>query len=577
MNKPLPRTIDDILNGDDEFGLLKNVRPAKPIPRSSSDPVVQNFLEILAFVEANGREPSSEINGEKLLATRLYAYRLNSQLAAKVRQYDTHGLLSEEVQQPVQEEPAKEIEVTSLDDIFANDSMGLLDDIDTSIFKLEHVKAPAGTDKVAPDEIAQRKPCPDFYNYQKFFEDLQSALKTNAVMLKSTIRESDVIPGHAFIVRGMICYVDRILKAGATTTDGRDNPRFRVIFDNGTETNLLRYSLVKALSGDPHGKYIDTELNLLSDGTIKITQKDRPTGFVYVLGTDSKAPELASLRAAKKLVKIGYSTQPVEKRTANAEKEATYLFAPVRVLGIIDCYNLNPHAFEQVIHAFLADQRLNITLKSSSGHSYRPEEWFTVDARTAMEICKRIIDGSIVQYRMDNVSGKIVKKSTVPVDDVQVVDQPEAAIPTVSFKALSVRQPWASMLVQGQKTVEMRRWKTDWRGPLLICAGRQYDQVYGDILLPAGLRLPLGAAIGVVDLYDITPMTPDLFGAACLDPHPSPQDRAAWLEQHAWHVRPLYAIRPMLVNGRLHVFDCELPVVRLPEGMSHYDYLKNLK
>ncbi|MBO4793673.1 MAG: GIY-YIG nuclease family protein [Deltaproteobacteria bacterium] len=411
MNKPLPRTLDDILNGDDEFGLLKDVAPAKPKAKPFSDPVIQNFLEIIAFVEANGREPSAENPSEKLLARRLYSYRINSQFAARVRQYDTYNLLAEAPEQPVQEEPAKEREVTSLEDIFANDKLGLLDDIDPSILQLKHVKAPQDTERDAPDEIAQRKPCADFYNYQRFFEDLQGLLKTNAVMVKSSIKESEVVPGHAFIVRGMICYVDTILKSGLSTTDGRDNPRLRVIFDNGTETNLLRYSLVKALSSDPHSKYIDMDLNMLSDGSVTITQKDRPTGFIYVLGTDSKAPELAPLRAAKKLVKIGYSTQPVEKRIANAEKTATYLFAPVRVLGIISCFNLNPHKFEQLIHAFLSDQRLNVTLKDASGQSYHPEEWFTVDAQTALEICRRILDGSIVYYRMDNVSGKIVRKN----------------------------------------------------------------------------------------------------------------------------------------------------------------------
>ncbi len=408
MNTPLPRTLDDILNGEDDLGLLKDVLPAKPKAKASTDPVVQNFLEIVAFIDAHGREPSPENLGEKLLAQRLYAYRLNSQFAERVRQYDTCGLLNGNINKPEPVAPAKEIEVSSLDDIFASDTLGLLDDIDTSIFKMEHVAAPK--DKDTPDEIAQRKPCADFYNYQRFFEDMHKLLNTNAVIVKDTIREADVREGHAFIVNGMMCYVDKILKTGIITTDGRDNPRYRVVFDNGTETNLLRYSLVKALSYDPHSKYIDTDLNLFSDGSIKITRKDRPTGFVYVLGTDSKAPELATLKASKKLVKIGYSTQPVEKRISNAEKESTYLFAPVRILGKIDCFNLNPHSFEQLIHAFLADQRLNMTLKDASGHSYRPEEWFTVDAKTALEICQRIIDGTIVQYRMDNVSGKIVKR-----------------------------------------------------------------------------------------------------------------------------------------------------------------------
>ena len=43
------------------------------------------------------------------------------------------------------------------------------------------------------------------------------------------------------------------------------------------------------------------------------------------------------------------------------------------------------------------------------------------------------------------------------------------------MKALSIRQPWASLIIQGYKPVENRTWKSNYRGPLLIHAAKKYD------------------------------------------------------------------------------------------------------
>ena len=39
------------------------------------------------------------------------------------------------------------------------------------------------------------------------------------------------------------------------------------------------------------------------------------------------------------------------------------------------------------------------------------------------------------------------------------------------MRILSVRQPWASLIAEGQKTIELRSWVTKYRGPLLVIAG----------------------------------------------------------------------------------------------------------
>ena len=80
--------------------------------------------------------------------------------------------------------------------------------------------------------------------------------------------------------------------------------------------------------------------------------------------------------------------------------------------------------------------------------------------------------------------------------------------------ALSIRQPWAWLIVNGHKPVENRRWETRWRGPLLIHASKslvQDDfnavrQVISEnnlhIELPTWPNLECGGIVGSVDLVD---------------------------------------------------------------------------
>jgi len=82
------------------------------------------------------------------------------------------------------------------------------------------------------------------------------------------------------------------------------------------------------------------------------------------------------------------------------------------------------------------------------------------------------------------------------------------------MKALSIRQPWAWAIVAGHKKFENRSWKTSYRGPLIIHAGKQFR--FSELHDMAGYAMadgfdlpeheedyPKGGIIGVVDLVDI--------------------------------------------------------------------------
>lgn len=419
-------SLDDIFNGPDEFGLL-NVE-AKRVSRNAPLEVT-NFEEINAFVDQYGRLPDNDGElSEKLLARRLTGFQKNKHIHSDLKPYDRHGLIPEitaeldesvdsnfalltEQDQPLNEVEANNIEsvtvaenVTSLDDIFASAAFDALDLGDQSIFDIQHV--PDVKDRESPDEIAQRTVCSDFYQFEHIFRDLHEGLKTGVIKTVRFQQSTKVEEGDAFIMEGVLCLIDKIGDYRLDST-GRYDPRLRVIFENGTESNHLLQSLAKRLFADETGRRIVRNAESIEDAFNNISHKDKRAGQIYFVTTLSDNPVL---KAIPNLIKIGYTEQTVEERTKNADRDIAFLEAPVKILASIECYNLNPNKFESLIHGFLHAQRLKMTLIGKDGKAYNPREWFSVPLDTAREVVKRIIDGSIVHYRMDNTTGRMVRK-----------------------------------------------------------------------------------------------------------------------------------------------------------------------
>lgn len=84
---------------------------------------------------------------------------------------------------------------------------------------------------------------------------------------------------------------------------------------------------------------------------------------------------------------------------------------------------------------------------------------------------------------------------------------PPGGFPTVgNLKALSLWQPWASLVAAGHKRIETRHWSTPYRGLLAIHAA-QRKPTAADLAFADGVRLPdplpLGAVVCLVRLVDI--------------------------------------------------------------------------
>lgn len=299
--------------------------------------------------------------------------------------------------QPVEKALDKSEFVQSLDDIFDDDD-GLLAFDSPDIFTMKHVPIEK---KAQPDERAERQPCPDFLRFAPLFEKVQHGFKQGEFTLVRFRHELQMQEGDFFTLHGVLGYV---YKAGEKLEGYSSyNARLHLIFENGTESNMLFQSLTHGLVRDKEGRKV-----LLNGERLTPCNMAIPTGIVYVLATQSTQAALAPFK--NNLYKIGFTEGSVEDRILHAQKDKTFLEAPMRIVMTTTCYNMNAQKLEALVHGFLAGQRLNIKLRGHDGQTYSPREWFNTPLSTVQAVIQYILDGTISKYRMDNTTGKIQSK-----------------------------------------------------------------------------------------------------------------------------------------------------------------------
>ena len=124
------------------------------------------------------------------------------------------------------------------------------------------------------------------------------------------------------------------------------------------------------------------------------------------------------------------------------------------------------------------------------------------------------------------------------------------------MKALSVKQPWASLIAGGHKTIEWRSWRTNYRGPLLICAGKIPDDIYFEFdPVEAGQNWPLGVAVAVVELADVRPFNPskDIEAAMLEDDFRPPRPGFSWVLKSPFALPGVIPVR-----GQQGLFEVEI-------------------
>lgn len=145
------------------------------------------------------------------------------------------------------------------------------------------------------------------------------------------------------------------------------------------------------------------------------------------------------------------------------------------------------------------------------------------------------------------------------------------------MKALSLWEPWASLMATGAKRIETRSWGTSYRGRLLICAAQRVapdlDEILADPAFQHGLErllprppsrpvdrgdLQFGNAVAMVDLIACAPTTR----------RPTSLEHLVVPDEHifgdlspgrfAWYTSNLCRLRPFPVRGKQGLFEVDI-------------------
>jgi hypothetical protein len=369
--------------------------------------IIAGFEEIQRFIEKNGRKPGHSEDGdifERLYAVRLDRLRAQEDCRSILAPFDHQGLLKgASVKSAVQADAIDEDELLAE----LEGAAGSQD-----IIKLRHVRT--SSEKREAEEIASREKCVDCDIFKPLFlqvqNDLEAGLRTTRRFVKdSGFLKADIQVGQFFILGGQTAYVAEVgepIKA----PNGETDARLRVIYSNGTESDLLLRSLQRALYKDEAGRRI-TEPSagpLFEDQT---GDGDQASGTIYVLRSKSDDPVVLANREI--LHKIGVTGGSVERRIANARLDPTFLMADVEIVATYELFNVNRARLENLIHRVFGAARLNVEVKDRFDQPIVPREWFLVPLFAIDEVVSRIKDGTITGYVYDPKAAKLVLAATL--------------------------------------------------------------------------------------------------------------------------------------------------------------------
>ncbi|MCE7901323.1 MAG: GIY-YIG nuclease family protein [Gammaproteobacteria bacterium PRO9] len=386
---------DDALLG--ELGVEVEARAeANRTPRQER--IIAGFEDIQRFVEQHGHAPEhgeGQDIFERLYAVRLDRLRELSECRELLAPLDHQGLLKGEAREP--KEPTYD-----LDDSALLAELGVAT-TPSGIGELTHVRSAA--EKRAAEEIAKRTPCRDFEQFQPLFDSVTADLKTGLRKTRPFGKDGSIEVGNFFIVNGQVAYVAERGEDFKAPNGGTD-ARLRVIYANGTESNLLAWSLQRALYKDENGRRItDPDAGPLFSGELK--DGDLASGTIYVLRSKSDNPAVAAHRDI--LHKIGVTGGDIERRIGNARLDPTFLMADVKIVASYVLYNTNRVKLENLIHRVFDAAQLDVEVTDRFGNPVKPREWFLVPLFVIDEAVERIRDGSITAYVYDPKAARLVK------------------------------------------------------------------------------------------------------------------------------------------------------------------------
>lgn len=384
----------------DDLG--EEVEPVATGGRSAKEQrIIAGFEEIVRWTEEHGRPPQHGEDRdifERLYAVRLESIRTSAECRVILEPIDTRGLLGPapyEIQGNSLEEPPSAKALL--------DELGVSADALEDVTNLVHVRT--REEIRAAEEIARRNPCPDFAGFKSLFETVQRELESGTRQTIPYKDNAETRQGDLFILDGQKTLVAEMGEPFVSDY-GRPDRRLRVVYDNGTESDLLLRSLQRALNKDKASRRI-TEPNLGPLFSDQTEPEDLPSGIIYVLRSLSENPFVVQNRSV--IHKIGVTGGDVKSRIANAKKDPTYLLAEVEVVATFKLANINRKKLEAVLHKFFAMVRLDLGLKDRFGGNVEPREWFLAPLPAIEAAIQKLTEGILDKYHYDPQSAQVLR------------------------------------------------------------------------------------------------------------------------------------------------------------------------
>ena len=296
--------------------------------------------------------------------------------------------------------------------------------------------------------MAQHKLCENFDDYKPLFAKVHLELKEGRRSLVKINKTATLTAGRYYFVSGQMLLLEQIGELKKSSNSLPD-ARTRCIYENGTESDILLQTLRKNVVGDGYAiSELQEEVDAQFFNNSDITTEDKVTGYIYVLSSLSDNPVI---KQEKNLYKIGFTTNSVEQRIANAENDPTYLMAPVKIVATYKVVNMNSQMFEDLVHQLLMPVQFQVTVFDEQGKEHQPQEWFVVPLPVVDVIIKKIMDGTIVGFtynpQLECLEKRVVKnKSTFDTTGMKVL-------------TLNIKKVYFDEIMSGEKKIEYRELK----------------------------------------------------------------------------------------------------------------------
>ena len=377
------KNLDDIF-ADDFF--KENIVLEKKEHKISSDKDIEDFQEINNFFSKNNRIPkvAKVLGKERSLGKRFEGIVADKEKIKKLLPFDEYGLLKEyeTLEEKEMQVAEDKVEYNSIDDILSD-----FDDIfkkseadlesqlrDVSMYQT-YKNTKVLNEKKSFSEALSKEEFKEYdLMFKKIHEEINQGLRKVKSLNSDNKREIDILgnieEGDIFIIKGLMLFIEK--KGEVTLMEGRKkkNAKLTVIFENGTiNRNWLLNSLSAEISRSDAFK-VEKRI----DENSQISLNDLTTGYIYILKSLSEEPEI---KAIPNLYKIGFTSDSVEKRIANAKNEETYLLANVKIVATYEVRNFSAQRLEKALHHIFADKQLDITFLIA-GKKINPREWFSV-------------------------------------------------------------------------------------------------------------------------------------------------------------------------------------------------------